>query len=260
MGFGDEIMATGMARGARERGKRVAFGDGKRIIWSHWSAEIFRGNRNVAAPGTECIGDLQWIAHYKGHRAYNRAGGNGWIWNYDFRPTPGEIFFDQREIGFARGAVDAGFVLIEPNAPVKTLAPNKQWAPERFQAVANKLSSSGLRVVQPIHVGARHRLSGVEFVHTNTFREALAVLSRAALFIGHEGGMHHGAAAVSVPAVVIFGGFIPPAVTGYDGHANLAAGGEACGSTRPCGHCRRALDVITVDQVTDSAVRLLDAS
>jgi hypothetical protein len=32
MGYGDELMATGMARGAAARGKRVAFGDGQRII------------------------------------------------------------------------------------------------------------------------------------------------------------------------------------------------------------------------------------
>jgi len=255
VGFGDEILGSGLARGAAARGKRVAFGDGQRIIWAPQGVEIFRGNPNIAPPGSERAASLEWIAHYPGNRLYNWAGGNGWVWNYDFRPVPGEIFFDASERDIA-ARVPSGFVLIEPNVPPhKDVTSNKQWDPARFQWVADRLREDGHRVVQLAYDGMTHQLRDVEMVPTQTFRIALAVLERAALFIGHEGGMHHGAAALGIPAVVIFGGFIPPRVTGYENHENLAAGEPACGSRSPCLHCRQALESITAPQVYDAAMR-----
>jgi Glycosyltransferase family 9 (heptosyltransferase) len=258
MGVGDELMASGMARGAAARGKRIAFGNGKRIIWGPHCPTAFRGNPNVAAPGSEGAKDLEWVPHYKGHRLYVRLGAGRWIWNMDFRPAPGEVFFDGRESALAQ-SITGGFVLIEPNVPAhKSVAVNKQWPVDRFQAVADQLVSDGHNVVQLAYQGARYSLQRVERIATATFRDGLAVLSRAALYIGHEGGMHHGAATVNVPGVVLFGGFIPPQVTGYDMHINLAAGGPACGSLNKCNHCRDALDAITIEQVTAAARSLID--
>lgn len=252
MGFGDALMASGMAKGTAARGKRIAFGDGRRIIWGQWEHEVLKGNPNVAPPGSEGTYDLEWIAHYKGHRLYNRATPERWIWNMEFRPITGEMFFDAEERAFA-GTCGAGYVVIEPNVPVKDVADNKRWPRERFQAVSDRLKAAGHEVVQ---FGAE-ALPGVRAIHTPTFRHALSALSRAALYIGPEGGLHHGSAAVGIPAVVLFGGFIPPEVTGYPTHANLFTGGVACGSRRPCAHCRAALDAITVDMVAVAAERML---
>src|SRR6185369_14162072 len=84
MGLGDQLMATGLARGAHARGKRIAFGDGRNIIWDANSAAIFRGNPNIARPGSERDRDIEWLPYYKGHRIYNRLGDRKWIWNLDF--------------------------------------------------------------------------------------------------------------------------------------------------------------------------------
>jgi Glycosyltransferase family 9 (heptosyltransferase) len=258
MGYGDDIMASGFARGMRAQGKRAAFGDKTRIIWGPWSAEIFRHNPNVAKPGCERDRDLQWIDYYKGHRNYNRldAVKQRWVWNYEFKPKPGELFFDAEEREFAARA-GRDFALIEPNVPWhKSVAPNKDWRLKNYQAVADMLLSEGNDVVQTSH--GRDRLSGVRVITTPTFRHALAVLSRAKLAIIPEGGLHHGAAALGVRAVVLFGGFIPPAVTGYDGlHINLTGDAEACGSLRPCKHCFDAMSRITIDEVQTSARFLL---
>jgi hypothetical protein len=253
MGAGDEIIASGLARGAAARGKRIAFGDGRRIMWGPFAPLILKGNPNVAPPGSEGAGDLEWIAHYKGHRLYNHLGADRWVWQMDFRPVPGEIFFDAREKALS-ASIKPGFVLIEPNVPVhKSVAVNKQWPVDRFQSVADGLLADGHRVVQLAYKGARYALQNVERIATASFRDGLVVLSRASLYIGHEGGMHHGAAAVDVPGVVLFGGFIPPEVTGYKMHVNLAAGGPACGSLKRCEHCINAMDAITVEDVTNAA-------
>ena len=94
-----------MARGAAARGKRIAFGDGRRIIWGPACPVIFKGNPNIAPPGSEGARDLEWVAHYKGHRLYNQLGAGRWIWNMYFRPVPGEIFFDAREKALDRSGL-----------------------------------------------------------------------------------------------------------------------------------------------------------
>jgi hypothetical protein len=254
MGYGDDIMATGLARGAAARGKRIAFGDGARIIWGPWSAEIFRGNPNVAPPEAERAPDIEWIRYHKGHRIYNAPGPGRWIWNYDFSPTPGEIILDRAEMDFA-ASIEPGFVLIEPNVPNKHGSANKDWGLMNYQAVASALQRAGYSVVQFAH-GPR-RLAGAKVITAKTFRLALAALSRARLAILPEGGLHHGAAALGVPAVVIFGGFIPPGVTGYALHANLTGGATACGSWQPCPHCLAALGAIRIEDVLGPAMEHL---
>ena len=83
MGYGDQIIATGIARGSKERGTRVAFGDGKQILWDQHSELIFRGNPNIAPPGSERDHDLEWFKFYRGHRGYNIHDPvrQRWIWN-----------------------------------------------------------------------------------------------------------------------------------------------------------------------------------
>lgn len=256
MGLGDQLLATGMARGARARGKRIAFGDGRKIIWDHLSEQIFRGNPNIAAPGSEGAGDLEWIPFYRGNRLYNRQAGDRWEWNLDFHAIPGEVRFDEQEAAFARH-FGSGFVVIEPNVPeFKTVAPNKQWPVERYREVALRIMAAGRRVVQFDHGGAV-KIAGARLVKTPTFRHAMAVLAGAALYIGPEGGLHHAAAAVGIPSVVIFGGFIPPSVTGYATHTNLTGGADACGSLKACEHCREAMNAISVADVLGAAQRIL---
>lgn len=256
MGLGDNLMATGMARGAKARGKRIAFGDGRKIIWDHHSEQIFRGNPNIAPPGSEGASDLEWIRFHRGNRLYNRQGNGRWIWNKGFKARPGEVFFTGEELAWAN-RFGHDFVVIEPNVPqFKTVAPNKQWPVERYRELAMRLASDGLRVAQFVH-GPGAVLAGSQQIKTPTFRHALAVLARAALYIGPEGGLHHGAAAVGVPAVVLFGGFISPKVTGYDTHTNIFTGGEACGMLSPCDHCREAMNAISVQRVYDAARQYL---
>lgn len=252
MGFGDSLMSTGLARGFRDRGKRAAFGDGTKIMWSRQDAHVFALNPNVAHPGEERARDLEWIANYKGRRLYNRQDGNRWVWNMDFRATPGEVVFAPLEIMKAKRH-PKGFVLIEPNVPAwKSVAPNKDWGRQRYQDVAMRLRHEGVRVAQ---LSYGQPLSGVEILAVGTFRDALAALRRAAVYVGPEGGLHHGAAAVGVPAVVLFGGFIPPSVTGYDDHTNLTGGAtDFCGSLNRCEHCRAALDQISPADVVAAAL------
>jgi ADP-heptose:LPS heptosyltransferase len=258
VGFGDEIIATGMARDAAKRGKRIAFGNGSSIIWSHNCEPVFRYNPNIAHPGEEKVWvtreKLEWIHHYKHHRLYMHPSTNGrWVYNRDFKIQPGELFFSPDERDFAN-QVRRGFVLIEPNA--KLCYPNKVWPFERYAAVATELARSGHTVCQLMYAGTGP-LPYVKTIYTPTIRHAFAALSRATVFVGCEGAMTHAAAALGVNAVVLFGGFTDPYVLGYPNNVNLTGGAEPCGMVASCAHCAAAMRAISVDEVCSSIHGLL---
>lgn len=255
MGMGDELMGAGMARGAQRAGHRVAFGHSGKITWSKEAHEIFIGNPNVAPPGEERALDLKWVPHYSGHRLYNRFDGKNsrWIWNYDFHAKPGELFFRPNE---KEAAKDQDFILIEPNLPMwKSVSINKKW--DRYQEVAYALLYRGFDVAQFEYPGITTKLNGVRLIPSPTIRRGLARMAKAKLYIGPEGGLHHAAAALNIPAIVLFGGFVPPSVTGYDNHINLTGGAEACGSITRCDHCEQAMRRITPDEIVSHACELL---
>lgn len=255
MGYGDQLIATGLARGAAERGKRVAFGDpnGRRIIWDGRSKEIFQGNPNIAPPGSEGGKNLEWVKFYKGHRGYNTqlAGVDSWTWNMKWRCKPGEVYFTdaERAEGASHGS---GFTVIVPYIEAwKTgVSPNKDWGLKKYQALADILRAEGDELVQFSYDKAGPLLRGVRTIPTRGFRHAMSILANAQLYIGPEGGLHHAAAAFSLPGVVIFGDWIPPEVTGYAMHTNLTGtSGRYCGRHQACAHCRAAMDHITVEAV-----------
>jgi len=249
MGIGDDIIATSFAVGVSER--LVAFGDGKKIIWGPYSEMVFRHNPKIARPGQEQLKNLKWVPYYKGHRIYNKSVNDHWEWNLEFKVKRGELFFSADEIYDQ----DEKLILIEPNLPNKTNSLNKEWPLDRWRLLTNELGHRGWKVRQ-FGYGGKNRV--VTEVITSTFRQAAGRLLSARLAILPEGGLHHAAAAVGTPAVVLFGGFAPPVVLGYDTHVNLVGTGLiACGSFRRCSHCIAAMNSITVDDVLEATERLL---
>lgn len=249
LGIGDQLIATGLARGAAARGSKVAFGAGRKLVWDHNSEPIFRGNPNIAFPGEELRGNVEWIDYYKGNRKYNRQGSGHWIWNMSWKCIPGEIYLTdaEKEAGARFGS---GFVVIEPNVESwKQASPNKDWGRARYEAVATRLIDDGNRLIQFTYPKGGPVVRGAKAVQTRDFRDALAIMRNASLYLGPEGGLHHGAAAVGISAVVLFGGFIPPSVTGYDTHTNLVGSDRFCGSLSRCRHCHDAMAAISVDRV-----------
>jgi hypothetical protein len=248
-----------LAKGAAARGKKIAFGSElhKQLVWDHNSEIIFRSNPNIAFPGQEHDYNVEWIAYFKGYRGYNTQGNGHWIWNMRWRCTPGEIYLtgEEKRLGDRRGK---DFIVIEPNIESwKSAAQNKDWGRAKYAAVVELLLQKGHEIVQFDYPKAGPIVRGVRGIRTSNFREALAILRNARLYLGAEGGLHHGAAALGIPAVVLFGGFIPPSVTGYDMHINLAGSERFCGSFTRCQHCSDAMASISVEKVYNSVLGFL---
>lgn len=93
--------------------------------------------------------------------------------------------------------------------------PGKQWLPERFAEVGDRLQREcGLAVVllgsageQALcaEVAGRMQPPGISLAGRTTLDQLAAVISRAALFVGNDSGPMHLAAGFETPAVVFFG-------------------------------------------------------
>lgn len=254
MGYGDELMATAQAR---ERQLRDPHGRKVRVVGrdrqARWS-EVFEGNPRIARPGV--TGDTTHVVNGPNARPYiAEKTPERWTWK-PWACEPGELYFSRFETEFA--ARHAPGIVIEPTLKAKA-SPNKAWGVERWDAFVALARARGHDLVQLGPPGIVP-LEGVRHIQTPGFRRAAAVLARARAFVGHEGGLHHAAAAVGVPAVVIFGGYISPAQTGYAGHRNLFVGDAPCGNRKPCAHCAAAMAAITPDRVLHALEDLLETA
>lgn len=236
MGLGDWIIATGQVRELhRTSGKKVVVVD--QLGRPKWS-EVFENNPRMSnVVGRHTIS----LLNCGGHRPYIKTkSAEKWVWK-QWNKTVGELFISDTEFGFAKQY--PGFIMVEPNT--KVLDGNKAWIFDRWQELVNRIGREYFIQVGPENA---KRLYGVKFVSTNV-RQALAILSMSRAFVGTEGGLHHAAAALKIPAVVLWSHFISPEYTGYDSQTNIRHAGEPCGMRITCKFCKMSMEMITVDEV-----------
>ncbi len=262
MGFGDAIMASALVRGFHAQGKLAAFfspdGNHRRIKWTGVCEDILAYNPNVAKPAQETKANLIWLPHYKKVFPYCRYDGQQrkYIWNYNFKAEPGEIFFAPNDV---MPRVSEPFIIIEPNvAWQRSSNINKDWGEGKYEALTKALVAHGCTVVQCIHSNSRRKLRGAQQIVTTTFRQAIRIMANASLAIVPEGGNHHAAAAVSVPAIVLWGAWSPPQTMGYASQIKLTGQEQlGCGNTDLCPHCRAAFAGIGVEEVYEAAMGVM---
>jgi len=228
VGYGDEIMVTGEARRRQEA-----------------------GDPRIATPEAVARGlPVQTIVNGPGCRPYidyGRTTATRWAYR-DWRATPGELYDIERR-------KPRDYVIVEPHIKAKA-SPNKDWGWARWQALVGRLDLDWVQLGPP----STRLLDGVRHIETATFLAACRALTGARAAVLPEGGLHHAAAALGVPAVVIFGAMTSPANTGYDLHVNLyepAGGASPCGMRVPCGHCARAMAGIEPETVASHLEQLL---
>ena len=250
MGMGDEVMVTGEARRLQEKDSRTVLVVDKRGR-PRWHP-VWQGNARIArAPGRH----QQVLLNGSGQRPYvdyRHTTDQRWAYT-DWRAAPGEIFLTGAERAIA---VPAGAILVEPHIKAKA-SPNKQWGWERWQTLVELLRPMG-PVVQVGRAGTPV-LAGSTFIETADFRLACAVVEKCAAAVLPEGGLHHAAAALGRPAVVIFGGHCLPANTGYDAHVNLFNGtAETIGWRIPHDGAQRCMAAIAPADVAAEVHRIIE--
>lgn len=250
MGIGDEIMATGQARsaGATATRKAVVL---DRLGRTRWHPAF---DRVPFLSRTADGADLS-ILNGPGARPYvDYARTTKQRWSYTDWTCSRGVIPDLAWQG--RGADRSPTVLIEPTIK-PTASPNKQWGLDRWAKLVHLCRGS----VVFIQCGPdpRAAIDGVRFIQTADFRAAATVLSRCDAAVLPEGGLHHAAAAIGVPAVVLFGAMTRPANTGYPHpHINLSVDDpDAAGWRIPHPACAAAWERIPPPVAADALDRLL---
>jgi len=245
MGLGDELMCLGrLEKLYEETGKPHSVSCSIGIKRQH---PAWLGNPAWDNDAPQSIidggGYRPYIKHWQGNRI---------IFEDNHKARAGKIYLTKEEKDFI--PVLGDYVVVAPSLK-DAASPNKSWGFDKFQEVANKL---GVKCVQLISDDKENILRGVVVVKTKTFRLAASVISRSKLVICNEGGSHHMAASMGVPAVVIFGSFISPETTGYNIHANITTTeADYCGNWDDCPICKKSMEKITPDMVLSKAQEFL---
>jgi len=153
-------------------------------------------------------------------------------------------------------------------APGAQYGPAKQWFPERFAAVADRLIEAfGLKVIlfgaasdrettSQVSSHARHPL--IDLAGKTSLAQAMAVIAQCRLFITNDSGLMHVAAALGVPVVAIFGSTDPVATGPVGSPARIVRHPLPCS---PCfkTHCPtdfRCMTLVEVEEVLAAAREL----
>jgi lipopolysaccharide heptosyltransferase II len=160
----------------------------------------------------------------------------------------------------------APWIMMQPGARYSL----KVWPPERFAELADRLSEAfpcrillgGDAKERAVAESVREqaRCKPVVIAGRLSLLEFGALLKRCRLFIGHDGGAMHMAAAVGTPVVALFGPTYPERWGPRGAPSEIVYKGLDC---RACYHpvCIRGEDncmrLISVDEVFDRCMRLL---
>ena len=137
---------------------------------------------------------------------------------------------------------------------------NKEWVPERFQAVVNSLSGK-FKFVQLGAASDPLLDNVVDLRGKTTLRQAAAVLSQSRLFVGLVGGLMHLARAADCQAVIVYGGRERPENSGYICNSNIATMPPCspCWQRNRCDHDRVCMMQIEAAMVVKAVRDALDA-
>jgi len=219
VGLGDDLLAAGQAKLLN---KPVRIGDGEKQVTNPLYKYI---------PYLSDFGE--WFIDYGGHRGYYKKIERHKTWerihfNMDYRAEPAIIELE---------SIENDYIIIEPHIK-RGAPPGKQW--NHYDEVVRGCDYNFMQFnsdfLDCLSVGT-------------SVVEAVRWIAGCKAYIGTEGFLHHLAAAFGKPAVVLFGAYSHPLVTGYDFHTNLWRDvPEELGHNKAVG----AMDTIYPDEVIEA--------
>jgi heptosyltransferase-2 len=155
-------------------------------------------------------------------------------------------------------------------APGATYGPAKKWFPDRFAAVADKLSDSfSMQVIllgskadwetaEEVRKAARIKL--INLAGKTNLREAIYLISQCRLFLSNDSGLMHIAGALNIPTVAIFGSTNPITTSPAGNNTAIVHQNVSCSpcleETCPTDFC--CMKLISVENVFAAAQNILN--
>lgn len=281
MGWGDDIIFLGKAKEVHEKtGKKIVpvYGPNGNLspmfeLVEFLSAKKDKNSITVNSRDTDQISDVHidyWVAGKEktplGERLISR----------DFTPSRFALPLSQREEEKAEEILDIlklnEFCIINPDYKSKFFSENKNWGFYKYQELTNRLSGN-INIVRIKPKDNSYNEPNLEnAINLNlmdyldeTYSEiriCLAILKRSKFGVTFDGLMHHVLSGYNIPCVVIHGGLISKSSLAYSGNKYHQYDHPLtpCGSMYKCAHCKEANDSITVDEVFESCMNVLNES
>lgn len=260
-GIGDDLLCTTIFRELKKRGE-------PRIIVRSKYRSLFQGNPDVDVVIREKIPviapltihglnlfQLTYFVPLKEHLLALMCRTAGITGEVVLRPY---IFLRPAEVTAGR-LFDRQVVIQSAGFGSSRPMRNKEWYPERFQEVANRLQgkASLIQLGSPLDPP----LKGVLDLRAKTsFREAAAILAHSLVFVGQVGFLMHLARAVDCRAVIVYGGRETPDKTGYIANKNLVGVTPCspCWEENKCDYDRECMKMIPVETVVNAALEQIE--
>jgi heptosyltransferase II len=154
-------------------------------------------------------------------------------------------------------------------APGAAYGPAKRWFPERFAAMADRLSekyscpvllfgSAGDRTSTEA-VQAAAKIAFIDIAGRTSLNEAIAMIARCDLFVTNDSGLMHVAGALGVPTVAIFGSTNPVTTSPMGEHTAIVRRAVDCSPClkQECPTDFKCMNLVSVDEVYAESIRLL---
>ncbi len=204
-------------------------------------------------------------------------------WNTSEPPIRGDIYFTNNELNIAKKFINDAklrfklkykidplkIIFLSPYATTKRIingklinyihSKNKEWPEEYWQELILSLMDRVLFVSTISQENKdRPKLRYVDFIYSD-FRIASAILQFSDIYVGIEGGLHHAAAALKKPGIVIFGHWISPIVSGYSYHINFYDKNieNGCGSLTICEKCLEYMRNLSTKKVLETLLEFI---
>ncbi len=271
MGYGDDLMITTLASKVKKQfpERQIIIGNLKKKKAYH--SIIYENNPNISdCRKLDLKKPIHFIDYHEGNRPYinyKKSLEEGkYIWNENFKPTAGEIYFSESELIKSTKILNEaikfwkknnkksykGIIFLEASSTklfdkqFGIKHKNLDWGYDNWVKLVNDLKDSYL-IIHSNHENTK-KINNIFRPKKLGFREACATIGKCDLYIGAHGGFAHVAAALKKKAIVYFGGWAKPNVLGYNFHKNLYYKNSMspCGKFREvCGHCEEARKKIT---------------
>ncbi len=256
-GIGDDLLCTAVFRELKTRGET-------RIIMRTFYHDIFIGNPDVdklirkkiplLAPalihGLNLF-QLTYVVPLKEHFLASMCRLAGITGEVALRPY---LFLRPDELAGGR-LFDRQIVFQSAGVGSTTPMRNKEWYPERFQAVADQLQGRAklIQLGTPMDPPLRGAL---DLRGKTTLRQAAAILANSLVFVGQVGFLMHLARSVDCRSTIVYGGRETPETTGYITNKNLIGSMPCspCWELDKCDYDRECMKMISVEAVVNGAL------
>ena len=258
MGWGDYIMTTGIVRRLKHQNPNLQILIKEPFNKTRQYRDIFYKNPFII--NAETINEK--LPHIKIPRVLagiNDKSKNKIIWSPERVAEVGNFYVKKEETDFAEKTIQTviehwktknkkqpkGIIFISDTAKRKMVinkkivfyehAVNREWGEKKWEKFI-RISSNDYVLLKTSDT-KEDQSEGLYSIICD-FRTTFSIMKKCDFFIGNEGGLAHLWAVTGKQALVIFGHWIPPHVTGYPFHLNLSTNlNDHCGSLKKCEKC-----------------------